>query len=79
LDPELVAHREASDFLRALHGLSRSPHTTRVYAGRVALFLSWCEEQGVDWKRIGLQELARFKHFLEATPIGRVAFAPGRR
>jgi integrase/recombinase XerD len=70
LDPELVVHREASDFLRALHGASRSPHTIRAYAGRVALFLGWCDEQGVDWKGIGLPELARFKHFLEATPIG---------
>src|SRR5213078_2820896 len=34
LDPELVPHREASDFLRALHGAGHSPHTIRVYAGR---------------------------------------------
>ena len=54
LDPELVMHREASDFLRALHGASRSPHTIRAYAGRVAMFLTWCEEQGVDWNSIGL-------------------------
>ncbi len=70
LDGELGVHREASDFLRALAGLSRSPHTIRVYAGRVAMFLSWCEEEGVGWETIGLAELARFKHFVEATPIG---------
>ena len=40
LDPELVPHREASDFLRALQGASRSAHTIRVYAGRVASFLA---------------------------------------
>ena len=39
LDAELVVHREASDFLRALHGAGRSPHTVRAYAGRVAHFL----------------------------------------
>ena len=68
LDPGLVPHREASDFLRALHGASRSPHTIRVYAGRVASFLGWCASQGVEWSSISLASLARFKHFTEATP-----------
>jgi len=68
LDPGLVMHREASDFLRALHGASRSPNTIRVYAGRVASFLGWCASQGVEWSSISLAELARFKHFVEATP-----------
>jgi integrase len=68
LDSGFVMHREASDFLRALHGAGRSPHTIRVYAGRVASFLGWCAGQGVDWSLISLAELARFKHFVEATP-----------
>jgi integrase/recombinase XerD len=68
LDVQLVAHREASAFLRCLHGASRSPHTIRAYAGRAALFLSWCAAGGVDWRRVELVELARFKHWLEATP-----------
>ena len=68
LDPELVVHREASDFLRALHGASRSVHTIRAYAGRTAVFLSWCEDVGVDWTTISLPDLARFKHWLEARP-----------
>jgi len=74
LDAELVVHAEASDFCRALSGASRSPHTVRAYTGRVALFLSWCQDHGEDWKTIGLPALGRFKHWLEATPIktGRV-------
>jgi integrase/recombinase XerD len=68
LDPGLVMHRGATDFLRALHGASRSPNTIRVYAGRVAGFLGWCAGQGVEWSSISLAELARFKHFVEATP-----------
>jgi integrase/recombinase XerD len=68
LDPGLVMHREASDFLRVLHGAGRSPHTIRVYAGRVASFLGWCAGQGVEWSSISLAALARFKHFVEATP-----------
>lgn len=70
LDRHLIVHDEASNFLRALHGASRSPHTIRAYAGRVALFLSWCEEHGIGWETISLPELARFKHWAEATPIG---------
>jgi integrase/recombinase XerD len=68
LDPEFVPHREASDFLRALHGAGRSPNTIRVYAGRVAGFLGWCAGQGVQWSSVSLAALARFKHFIEATP-----------
>lgn len=68
LDGELVAHREASAFLRWLQGAGRSPHTIRAYAGRVALFLGWCAAQGVDWRRIELAELARFKHWVEGAP-----------
>src|SRR6266849_9924014 len=69
LDPELGVRREASDFLRALQGAGRSPHTIRAYAGRVASFLGWCASQGVGWSSISLAALARFKHFAEATPV----------
>lgn len=68
LDRGLVMHQQASDFLRALHGASRSPHTIRVYAGRVAAFLEWCACQGVEWSTVSLPALARFRHFIEATP-----------
>ena len=68
LDAELVMHREASAFLACLQGADRSPHTVRAYAGRAALFLGWCVAQGVDWRRIQLAELARFKHWVEVTP-----------
>ena len=69
LDAELAVHREASAFLAGLQGADRSPHTIRAYAGRSALFLSWCAAGGVDWRRIELAQLARFKHWLEITPI----------
>jgi integrase len=68
LDPGYVVHRESSDFLRGLQGAGRSPHTIRAYAGRTALFLSWCRDQGTDWRRIRLAELGRFKHWLEVIP-----------
>ena len=68
LDPDLVRHREAGDFLRCLQGAECSPHTVRVYAGRVALFLSWCADHGVDWVSISLPDVARFKHWAQTTP-----------
>jgi integrase len=34
----------------------------------VASFLGWCASQGVEWSSISLASLARFKHFVEATP-----------
>lgn len=68
LDPQLVVHREASAFLAGLQGADRSPHTIRAYAGRAALFLGWCAVAGVDWRRVELAQLARFKHWLEITP-----------
>lgn len=74
IDTDLVLHREASDFLRFLSGASRSVNTIRVYAGRVAAFLGWCEDEGVTWASVSLADLARFKHWVEATPTpaGRV-------
>ncbi|MGH3629315.1 MAG: tyrosine-type recombinase/integrase, partial [Sciscionella sp.] len=74
LDAELGVHREASAFLASLQGADRSPHTIRAYAGRAALFLGWCQASGVDWRRIELAELARFKHWVEVVPTraGRV-------
>src|SRR5271154_1435562 len=69
IDAQFVVHREASDFLRCLSGASLSPNTVRVYAGRVAAFLGWCDSNGLDWHTIRLSDLARFKHFLEMTQI----------
>ncbi|HVA73393.1 MAG TPA: tyrosine-type recombinase/integrase [Acidimicrobiales bacterium] len=68
IDAELVVHRAASDFLLCLHGASRSPHTIRAYAGRVAMFLGWCEAEGADWQTVSLVELSRFKRWVETTP-----------
>ncbi len=67
LDAGLVVHREASAFLACLQGADRSPHTIRAYAGRAALFLGWCAAAGVDWRRVELAQLARFKRWLEVT------------
>jgi integrase/recombinase XerD len=41
VDAEYRLHVEGCAFLAGLRGADRSVNTERVYAGRVALFLSW--------------------------------------
>ena len=77
IDAGLMVHKEATDFLRCLDGASLSPHTVRVYAGRVAAFLGWCDFEGVAWRTIGLPDLASFKHFLEMSPIEQGRYRSG--
>ncbi|MFB6843992.1 tyrosine-type recombinase/integrase [Streptomyces sp. NPDC056373] len=67
LDPQLSIHREGTDFLTFLHGADRSVNTIRVYAGRLALFLTWCAEYAVDWRTVTLASMARFRFWLEST------------
>ncbi|MET0993202.1 MAG: hypothetical protein ABWY20_03580 [Mycobacterium sp.] len=67
LDPGFVMHGEASDFLRALHGPSVRPHDPCLCRTGGEL-PAWCVDYGVEWSSISLSGLARFKHFVEATP-----------
>lgn len=70
LDEDLQLHPEATDWLTVLQGADRSPNTLRVYAGRLALFLTWCSGHAVDWRTITLASMARFRFWLESTPGG---------
>lgn len=47
---DYVMHREANAYLAALRARDRSTNTERVYAGRIALYLTYCSETGLDWK-----------------------------
>jgi integrase len=71
-------HSEGCAFLANLRGRDRSPNTERLYAGRVALFLSWCAGDGVDWKQPRLDQLVRFKRWLIAEPRSSIRSAAGR-
>lgn len=50
--------------MAGLRGRDRSVNTERVYAGRVALFLSWCASDGIDWVQPRLDQMVRFKRWL---------------
>lgn len=62
-------HMEACAFLASLRMASRSINTERTYAGRVALYLSYCVDHGLDWKKPGLPALARFLHWMVDEPL----------
>lgn len=62
-------HAAGCAFLAGLRGRDRSVNTERLYAGRVALFLSWCARDGVDWQRVGLGPMVRFKRWLVTEPL----------
>ncbi|WP_219416949.1 tyrosine-type recombinase/integrase [Pseudonocardia nigra] len=69
VDGDYGLHAEACAFLAGLRALDRSVNTERVYAGRVAIFLSWCAAEGLDWTAPRLDHLVRFKRWLVAEPL----------
>ncbi len=73
VDDSFEVVSEPAAFSAWMTAIDRSPNTVRVYAGRVARFLTWCEEEGVDWRSVSVTQLGRFRRWLERTPWG-----PGR-
>ncbi|MGP4052800.1 tyrosine-type recombinase/integrase [Streptomyces sp. 2A115] len=79
IDSRCRLHDEGSTFLAGLRNMGRSINTQRAYAGRVALYLAWCEERGVDWRRAAVLDLARFLRWLVNEPLpprGKLASEP---
>ncbi len=76
LQPEAVA------FLASLRARGCSPNTERTYAGRVALYLSYCRMRRLDWRTPGFPDLAGLQRWLVETPVppgaGRVRPSPVR-
>jgi integrase/recombinase XerD len=62
-------HVEATSFLVGLRGRDRSPNTIRAYASRVALFLTYCSTNRVDWREPGFLSMKRFKGWLVSEPL----------
>lgn len=61
-------HPEALGFVVALDGAERSQNTIKTYLTAVAAFLSWTDEQGVDWRTVNILELTRYKRHLQESP-----------
>jgi integrase/recombinase XerD len=45
IDDDRVLHPEANAYLSSLRSRDRLVNTERVYAGRIALYLSYCEQR----------------------------------
>ncbi len=64
IDETCELHAEANAYLAALRAMDRSINTERVYAGRIALYLSYCSERRLDWRSPSLEALAEFLRWL---------------
>ncbi|WP_280426309.1 tyrosine-type recombinase/integrase [Nocardia carnea] len=62
-------HVEATAYLAALRARDCSPNTERTYAGRVALYLSYCARVGLDWSAPTVWQLSRFLYWLVEQPL----------
>ncbi|MGW3699517.1 tyrosine-type recombinase/integrase [Streptomyces sp. NPDC005149] len=63
-------HREASEYLASLRDQEdASVNTERNYAGRIALYLSYCYDSGIEWAAPTLRQLAAFLRWLVDEPL----------
>lgn len=62
-------HTEACAWLAGLKGNDRAYNTQRTYAGRVALYLSYCTENAVDWTCPSLAQLMAMMRWLVDEPL----------
>ncbi|WP_434593672.1 tyrosine-type recombinase/integrase [Streptomyces sp. A5-4] len=62
-------HSEACAYLVGLRGAGRSFNTERTYAGRIALYLTYCADHGVDWTRPSLPQLLAMMRWLVDEPL----------
>ncbi|BBJ42674.1 integrase [Streptomyces antimycoticus] len=69
INEDYELHPQAVAYLESLRRRDRSTNTERMYAGRIALYLSYCAEYGVDWSAPGLWQLQRFLHWLVDHPL----------
>lgn len=62
-------HEQACVFLAGLRARDLSVNTERVYAGRVALYLSFCATRGLEWSDPGFLGLKGFQDWLVGEPL----------
>lgn len=72
LGDDFMPIQPVDEFLSYLRNLERSPNTVRAYAYHLRLYWEYLEQSHLDWKNIGLTELADFVHWLR-NPQGTVA------
>jgi integrase/recombinase XerD len=69
IDDGYVLHPQANGYLSSLRSRDRSVNTERVYAGRIALYLSYCEQRRSDWRAPTVEFLSGFLKYLVDEPL----------
>ncbi len=70
VDPDYQLHHHASAYLDSLRGAEdASVNTGRTYAGRIALYLCYCVDHGIDWAAPSMRQLAGFLNWLVDEPM----------
>ncbi|MGH8961690.1 MAG: site-specific integrase [Jatrophihabitantaceae bacterium] len=67
-DETFDPHPEAMGFVVAMTAAERSPNTIKTYLAALASFLTWTDEHGVDWRKVNILELTRYKRHLQEAP-----------
>jgi site-specific recombinase XerD len=61
VDRTYTQHLEAGEYLRWLRDRDVSPNTQRMYASRIARFLSSCDRLSIDWRRLEWDALRGYR------------------
>lgn len=69
VDDQYRLHEEGCAYLAGLRRADCSVNTERVYAGRVALYLSYCQDTGVAWASPNVRQLGAFLRWLVQVPL----------
>ncbi|MEQ4725350.1 hypothetical protein [Nonomuraea sp. B19D2] len=77
VDEDLGLHVEACTYLAGLRGARRAFNTEKTYAGRIALYLSYCRGYGVDWSSPSLAQLMAMMRWLVNEPMPARSRRPG--
>ncbi|MFI7642358.1 hypothetical protein [Nonomuraea sp. NPDC049400] len=70
-------HVEACAYLAGVRGAGRAFNTEKTYAGRIALYLSYCRGHGLDWAGPSLPQLMAMKRWLVDEPMPSRSRKPG--
>lgn len=70
VDDAFGLHEHATTFLAGLRARDLSVNTERAYARRVALYLRYCADRGLDWADPGFLGLTGFQNWLIRCPLG---------
>ncbi|GAA3603940.1 hypothetical protein GCM10022419_105630 [Nonomuraea rosea] len=76
-DEDLELHVEACAYLAGLRGAGRAFNTEKTYAGRIALYLSYCRGHGLDWAGPSLPQLMAMMRWLVEEPMPSRSRKPG--